>query len=190
MYLFKNRLVTKWQNVSLGRQQSFFKFRGENPPSGALIRFYLKSKPTGQVEIKIEDLLGKQTRVLTASGKPGINQVRWDMRFPVSGEEQMVFQNRLAQILEKLSQLVKKPEEKRQIEDLKTQFNEAKTYQKLNAIYRQLTRNFSSYSEGQDLFGPRMRDREAEAGEYRVTLTVDGKSMIGKLQIRPDPLLK
>jgi len=31
LYLFKNRVATKWQTVSLGRQQSFFKFRGKTP---------------------------------------------------------------------------------------------------------------------------------------------------------------
>ena len=148
---------------SLGRQQSFFKFRGENPASGAFIRFYLKSKPAGKVEIKIEDLLGKQKRVLTASGQPGINQVRWDMRFPVSVEEEMAFKNRLTKSLEKLSHLVKNPEGKKQIEELKTETARAKTSRKLNTIHRQLLQNFSSYSEGQDLFGPRLRDREAPA---------------------------
>ena len=190
MFLFKNRVVTRWQNVSLGRQQSFFNFRGENPPRGSFIRFYLKAKPTGKIEITIEDLLGKHRRILTSAGKSGINQVRWDMRFPVSEEEQITFHKRLARILQRLSQLVQAPDERKQVEEYKIQLAESKTFRKLTSLHRQLIRNFGPYSEGQDLFGPRVRDHEAAAGDYRVTLTVDGKSMTRKLRIRDDPLLK
>ena len=190
VYLFKNRVATKWQTVSLGRQQSFFKFRGKNPPAGAFIHFYLKSVPVEKVRIQIQDLMGKFQKEITLSGKPGINKVHWNMQFPPTEEEKLVFKKRLDNIIHELSELVKKPSEKDNLKGLKTRLNKAQSVQALNMVHRQLARNFGFYSEGRDLFGSQLRNFTAPAGEYRVTLSINGKTVAGKLCIRNDPLLR
>jgi hypothetical protein len=189
VYLFKNRIATKWQTVSLGRQQSFFKFRGKNPPAGAFIHFYLKSVPAEKVHIQIQDLLGKFQKEITLSGKKGINKVRWNMQFSPAEEESLAFKKRLGKIIQELSALVKKTSEKNKLKDLKARLNKAQSEQALTMVHRQLTRNFGFYSEGRDLFGSQLRNFTAPAGEYRVTLTIAGKTAEGKLCIRNDPLL-
>ena len=115
VHLFKNRIVTKWQNVSIGRQQSFFKFRGENPPRGAF-----KKTPDVNVKITIEDenFQNQYKSEITITGKPGVNIVNWNMRFPVPKKDVMKFKERLMRILNELAVLVKTDEEKDEISEL------------------------------------------------------------------------
>ncbi len=56
-------------------------FVGENPPSEAVIPFYVK-RAVGDVKLKITDALGKDIRELNAAGRnePGFQTVCWDMR--------------------------------------------------------------------------------------------------------------
>ncbi len=55
-------------------------FRGENPPEGALITFYI-GKFTGQnVEIRITNALGQPVAKFERPGVPGINRLNWDLR--------------------------------------------------------------------------------------------------------------
>jgi len=190
VHLFENRTATKWQNVSLGRQQSFFKFRGENPPRGAAINFYLKSVPEETLRIQIEDITGQHKRELVVRGKAGINQARWDMRFPPQDDEVLAFKARLVSILEELETLVSAPDERDGVKELRSRLGQAETDRALNNIHRQLTRNFAYYSEGRDLFGQALSARDAAPGIYRVTLKMGGAIEIGKIRIRNDPILE
>jgi len=119
--------------------------------------------------------MGKFQKEITLSGKPGINKVRWNMQFPPTEKESLVFKKRL---------------EKDKLKDLKASLIKAQSEQTLNTVHRQLTRNFGFYSEGRDLFGSQLPNITAPAGEYRVTLTIAGKTAAGKLCIRNDPLLR
>ncbi|MBP1660818.1 MAG: hypothetical protein H6P95_2010, partial [Candidatus Aminicenantes bacterium] len=76
---------TRWlriQRGGYGRGDLFFK--GENPPEGALINFYVKAKPeaspTATLEIADPAGTGKTTYLLDTAG-PGINRIVWDLRF-------------------------------------------------------------------------------------------------------------
>jgi hypothetical protein len=191
VHLFKNRIVTKWQNVSIGRQQSFFKFRGENPPRGAFIHFWLKKTPKVKVKITIEDenFQNQYKSEMTITGKPGVNIVNWNMRFPVPKKDVMKFKERLIRILNELAVLVKTDEEKEEISELQETVKIENTQRSLSSIHRRLTRNFAAFSQGRDFFGSSLQQLEAFAGEYKIILNVDGKSYTGKLKIRNDPLL-
>lgn len=189
VYLFKNRVVTKWLNVSIGRQPSFSKFRGENPPRGARVHFWLKTEPQNKVDIIIEDLLGQHQSKVTLTGKTGINQANWNMRFPVSLEDVLKFRERLAGVLKKLDLMVKSDVEKEEINALIETIKTDSSERQLSSIHRQLTRDFSAYSQGFDLFGPSLAPPEALAGEYKISLIVDGQTYLGRLIVRNDPLL-
>jgi len=112
------------------------------------------------------------------------------MQFPPTEEESLAFKKRLDKIIHELSLLVKNPSEKDKLKDLKARLKKAQSENALNMVHRQLTRNFGFYSEGRDLFGSRLLNITAPAGEYRVTLTINGKTVAGKLCIRNDPLLR
>ena len=95
---------TRWlriQRGGYGRGDLFFK--GENPPEGALLNFYLKAKPesTGSpATLEVADLAGplKTTYILDEAG-PGINRVVWDLRFdPPSATTQTLVGNIKRQI--------------------------------------------------------------------------------------------
>jgi hypothetical protein len=190
VHLFENRTATRWQSVSLGRQQSFFKFRGENPRSGAFIHFYLKSAAEGKVTMEVQDLAGKRRASVRVSPKPGLNKVRWDMRFPPAGSEIEAFKARLEKVSDELSSLVKTDAERKTLSELQGRINEAETDRDLMQIHRQMISEFAFYSEGRDLFGPALTSTDAPAGTYQVILTVDGRPYSGTVTIRKDPLLK
>ena len=54
-------------------------FRGENPPEGTYIHYYLKNE-VPDVRIQIADVTGAVVREFAASGRAGINRVEWDLR--------------------------------------------------------------------------------------------------------------
>jgi photosystem II stability/assembly factor-like uncharacterized protein len=53
---------------------------GTNPPYGAGINYFLKSAPTGNVTIAIQDSKGQTVRTLQGPRNPGLNRVYWDLR--------------------------------------------------------------------------------------------------------------
>jgi photosystem II stability/assembly factor-like uncharacterized protein len=55
-------------------------FRAPNPPYGAIISYYLQSKPEEEVKIFITDSEGTKIRELEGTRMHGINRVFWDLR--------------------------------------------------------------------------------------------------------------
>ncbi len=55
-------------------------FRGENPPEGALISFFVKSYTGEEVKIKITDAAGATVAKFKLPGTPGLNRVAWDLK--------------------------------------------------------------------------------------------------------------
>ncbi len=51
------------------------------PNGQAMLNFSLKTKPKDEIELEILDSQGKLVRKLEAPGQPGINRVKWDMRY-------------------------------------------------------------------------------------------------------------
>ena len=47
----------------------------------AMLNYSLKSKPKGPVEFEVLDSQGKLVRKLEGKGEPGINRVKWDLRY-------------------------------------------------------------------------------------------------------------
>jgi photosystem II stability/assembly factor-like uncharacterized protein len=84
LHLFPIRPAISWrmyQNSWFAGQQVF---AGPNPPYGALIDFYLKSKPAKDAKVKITvlDSAGKVVREIEdAKAEAGINRTNWDLRY-------------------------------------------------------------------------------------------------------------
>ena len=55
-------------------------YRGENPPEGALLTFWVKEFTGDEVKIAITNSSGQPVANLKASGAPGLNRVSWDLR--------------------------------------------------------------------------------------------------------------
>ena len=55
-------------------------FRGENPPDGTFISYYLKTAAVAPTSIQIVDVSGAVIRELNGPAEAGINRVVWDLR--------------------------------------------------------------------------------------------------------------
>jgi hypothetical protein len=85
--LFDIRPATAWvtdiqRQITVGGQKVF---RGENPPAGTDISYWLKSRAK-EVTIEISDIAGTVVRTLNGTTTPGLNRVRWTLQAtPVAG---------------------------------------------------------------------------------------------------------
>jgi photosystem II stability/assembly factor-like uncharacterized protein len=55
-------------------------YRGENPPEGALLTFWVKDFTGDEVKIAITNAAGQPVANLKAAGAPGLNRLNWDLR--------------------------------------------------------------------------------------------------------------
>lgn len=55
-------------------------FRGENPPEGAILTYYLKETTGDGVKIAVENTAGQAVASLTGPGYAGLNRVAWDLK--------------------------------------------------------------------------------------------------------------
>jgi hypothetical protein len=62
---------------------------GQNPQYGAAITYYLKSAPTGDVKIRIEDARGQRVRTLNGTKSVGLNRVTWNLEGEPTTEVRM-----------------------------------------------------------------------------------------------------
>ena len=79
--LFDVRPAMHWsmwnRDANLGQKR----WAGQNPPAGALITYYLKVQPKGDVNVTITGSDGKVVRRLRrVPDEPGVNRVAWDLR--------------------------------------------------------------------------------------------------------------
>jgi photosystem II stability/assembly factor-like uncharacterized protein len=80
--LFDIRPAVRWSLWSRDGNLGQKAWRGENPPAGALITYYLKEQPPGEVNITISDKDGKVVRRMRrVEDEAGVNRVNWDLRY-------------------------------------------------------------------------------------------------------------
>jgi photosystem II stability/assembly factor-like uncharacterized protein len=81
LHLFDPRpamVFKRWKNESYGAQRQFI---GPNPPYGAILNYYLKAAPQGDVKISVLDADGQVINQFNGTMDVGINRVVWDLRF-------------------------------------------------------------------------------------------------------------
>jgi photosystem II stability/assembly factor-like uncharacterized protein len=54
-------------------------FRGQNPPRGTAISYWLKTAPASDVRITISDVSGREIRSIEGTKEAGLNRVQWDL---------------------------------------------------------------------------------------------------------------
>lgn len=82
VFLFDVRQSTRYQmwgkDSNLGQKT----FAAQNPPSGALIDYYLKADVNDPIVITVADKSGKTIRTIRGpANKAGVNRVVWDLRY-------------------------------------------------------------------------------------------------------------
>ena len=80
-YLFNSRPATIFNPYNHKGSTGHKIFVAPNPPSGAVISYYLKEKPKEDVKIIIRDGQGKTVRDLKGQKGAGINRITWDLRY-------------------------------------------------------------------------------------------------------------
>ena len=208
-YLFKNEVGTKWVTINLGRKQPDFFFRGENPPPGASINFWLNDAPQENVQLQVSEFVGDGVVDLRIGGQggrrgsgrgrsnragigqlpqAGINRVFWNFQFPSTDAERASMRQRLTDAIIFLQGQVIEDSKQQQLTKLAGEIANADDDGSLNAIRNELAADFNGYAAGEMLFGPQIGPVTAEPNTYRITLTVDGQSYEGSVTIRDDPL--
>jgi photosystem II stability/assembly factor-like uncharacterized protein len=160
-HLFQNRTATQWLRLQPQGTGGSLSFRGENPTRNAVINYYLGSTATGQVRFEIADVSGENKRTLTVPARAGINRLEWTMTFDPTPEQLQAFQ--AAQAAARGRQGGAGAEET-----------------------GQPPAGGGGRGRGGAAAGP--QGDPAGPGEYRVTMTVNGKAYTTKLTVRPDPL--
>jgi photosystem II stability/assembly factor-like uncharacterized protein len=80
--IFDVRPSIRWTTWSRDGNLGQRRYAGENPPNGAIISYYLKSQPIGEVNIEIADAAGKIVRRFKrVPDEAGVNRIAWDLRF-------------------------------------------------------------------------------------------------------------
>ena len=76
------RPATEWRIANRSGVTGHKAFFGPNPPNGASITYFLKSKPADKEKVKITvtNKEGKVIRDIDGTGDAGINRVTWDLR--------------------------------------------------------------------------------------------------------------
>ncbi len=98
LHLFAAQPATRWRY----HRGNFARGAAENPPRGAVIYYYLKQKPKGELKLEIKDEQGRLVNTLTSRAdadapdeqmarfaaprtrlttEPGINRVAWDLSY-------------------------------------------------------------------------------------------------------------
>jgi len=192
-FLFDSgRPGTRWlriQRGGYGRGDMYF--RGENPPTGALIHYYLKEKPAAPVTVEITDVSGQlKTTYTIDDARPGINRLAWDFRFDPPAAQ---MQSSIAAAKRQLEMIAGRgeltDEQKAATQDALKQIDAAgSNYRRVLEIQRGLMESFGMGGG----FGGRGAGGAAvaEAGTYAVKLTVKGKAYSGKIAVRQDPMLE
>jgi len=190
-WLFEPRRATTWVRINLGRKQSHFLFRGENPPYGAILNFHL-TDASAAVSLEVEEAAGDARVELAVEAQSGMNRIVWDLMFPPSVEATARFVAECEAAMATLRERV--PEAHHTALDAAAAALSAidlkarPATRELNEVRGSLVGEYGAYAWGRPLFPARLERALAAPGTYRVKLTVDGEVMERRLDVRDDPL--
>jgi photosystem II stability/assembly factor-like uncharacterized protein len=193
VFLFESRKPgTRWLRLRRGGYgRGDLYFAGENPPTDALIHYYLKEKPSGPVSIEITDATGKlKTTFSVKNAEAGINRLMWDMQFDPTPKQ---LSPRLSNMRRMMERILQRPEveaeAKKTVKKALEQINKKGiTYREAMAIQSRAYEAIGFGGRGGFRGRGRMGSGGAVPGSYAVKLTVNGKSYTGTISIRQDPM--
>jgi photosystem II stability/assembly factor-like uncharacterized protein len=79
--LFDLRPAIKWTSWNRDGNLGQRTYAGENPPTGAMISYYLKTQPAGDVNVEVADATGRVVRRFRrVPDEAGVQRIVWDLR--------------------------------------------------------------------------------------------------------------
>ncbi len=80
--LFDLRPAIRWNMWNRDGNLGQRKWAGENPPNGAVISYFLKEQPAGEVNVEIADQSGRIVRRFRrVPDESGVSRITWDLRY-------------------------------------------------------------------------------------------------------------
>jgi photosystem II stability/assembly factor-like uncharacterized protein len=187
-HLFDNRVATQWLRMQPHGTGGTLGFRGENPTRNAVINYHLGSSATGQVRFEISDVTGENKRTLTVPARAGINRLEWTMTFDPSAEQMAAFQQAQQQGRGRQGAAEDPPPTGTAAAGATGGVGRATTVPPPGAgAAPQGGGGQGGGRGGRGGAGP--QGDPAGPGEYKVTMTVNGKTYTSRLTVRPDPML-
>jgi photosystem II stability/assembly factor-like uncharacterized protein len=188
-----NKPGTRWLPIQRGGgygRGDFF-YKGENPPAGALIHYFLRARSAAPDTLEIADITGTlKTTYILEGAEAGINRIIWDLRFdPPAATSKGIADNLKKQIDGGLLRKDIDDEQKAVLQKA------AKTLELYGTNFRKVieVQTLIMPIVGRGQFGQMGMRRGggsmAEPGTYLVKLTVGGKTSTGKVAVRLDPIL-
>ncbi len=80
LHLFSIRRAMQWQERKATSYRGQGAYAAPQPPSGAIISWWLREDAAGPVSIEVLDVTGRVVRHLEGSGQAGIQRIVWDLR--------------------------------------------------------------------------------------------------------------
>src|SRR6185295_18931862 len=80
-HLFAQRPADEIRLVNPKAHQGDMVFRGENPPAGAIIDYFMRQSSAMNAPLAIVDAAGRQVARLQAPHLAGVNRVIWNLRY-------------------------------------------------------------------------------------------------------------
>jgi hypothetical protein len=166
-HLFENRVATQWLRIQPHGTGGALSFQGENPVRAGVINYYLGTAVTGDVKFEIANITGQNKATITVPARAGVNRLPWNMNFDPSPEDLAAMQ--AAQ-----------------------QGRGGGGREGRGGGGGQRGGGGGGGGRGGrgggGTVGPQGGD-QAGPGEYRVTMTANGKTYTSRLVIRRDPML-
>ncbi|MFZ4561086.1 MAG: VPS10 domain-containing protein, partial [Saprospiraceae bacterium] len=187
-HFFVPSLATKWRQISTGRKQPYFEFRGENPRRGAVLDFYVKNAaPKDSAVVSIRELAGQRSTSFKVPLRTGLNRAYWNFRLPPTGEEVQHYRNGLGETIRTLEQAVQAPVLREKLAGIRDKWERAQGISALNDIRGELMAGFAVYANSPGFFSEKLGPEEAKAGWYQVDIQIAGQTFTRVLQVREDP---
>jgi hypothetical protein len=191
-FLFEpGRPGTRWLRVQrggYGRGDLFFK--GENPPDGALLHYFLKAVPEAPGTLEISDPAGTaKTTYILDDARAGINRAVWDLRFDPPPATATTMAGTLKKQIDAALLRTDLTDEqktvlKKAMDDLDKWGTNFRKVSEIQRTVMPILRPGMGYYGG----GRGMGGQQAEPGTYVVKLTAGGKTLTGKVAVRLDPI--
>ena len=191
LFVPEPRLTTKWQDIQTGRKQPLFEFRGENPPAGALIHFWLKSEPTDSVVITVKETFGDKMTSWKVKGHQGLNRWIWPLYFETSASDLEVYKKDLLADLGDLRKMITRPDLLDSLTRLESQLNQATNTEDFHELRKEMVWQFGGYAGGLLFFTEKLPlIQEATPGWYQVKVQSGTLEAETRVEVRADPLIK
>ena len=169
--LFDIRPAIKWTSWNRDGNLGQRKYAGQNPPAGAIISYWLKQQPVGEVNIEVADAGGRVVRRFRrVPDNAGVNRLAWDLREEAApGAGGGGRGNRGA------------PEAAAPTDTSLTGLRERRRA-------AALVRGAGGEAGEESFFGP--ASASVVPGTYQVTLIVDGQRITKPVQVSNDPRIE